>query len=276
MKAYLSFWSPGYHQQDAFNHNLYKLSAFYAKKYFKNVHLITDNNGKKYLEDIKFDTIDTSLESLPKDIGLLWSLGKIEAYRLIALKQEPFIHIDNDIFLIKDITPYIKDKPIFAQHKEDVEISGYDMQQFEVKLPVKGLLAKHKIKHAANMGIFGGTDMDFILRYSTETINLALNNENISFYKKSSFRKNWEPTVMHEQYYMSLMADYEKKEVTYLLQDLYNLDPEAIDKGFVHLWGAKKLKKQELFNKIYTILYYLELNPKGKAPWQNGELIDIN
>jgi hypothetical protein len=63
----------------------FALSLHYSKKWFKEVHLITDLKGKKLVEKwgLEFDHINTDLENIMDGIYQNhWSLGKIYACKI--------------------------------------------------------------------------------------------------------------------------------------------------------------------------------------------------
>jgi hypothetical protein len=75
---------------------------------------------------------------------------------------------------------------------------------------------------------------------------------------------------------MTLMADYENKKITYLYNSELEFESESEKNGYIHIWGAKNGDKKLIAKKVYKILYYLGLSPRGNPIWKNGELIDIN
>ena len=249
---------------------MYKLSAYYLKKNYGPVTLITDDKGAKFLEGIEFGEVRKDLNALPKEAGFVWGLGKIKAYGIAAEIGEPFIHADHDVFVAKPIPKSIAEMAVFAQHKETDIDSLYDLPKFHLGLVNKGLLGEHRIRDAANMGIFGGTDLEFIARYSRESCELVIDSANLKFIYKTPFKYSWQPSVVFEQYYMTLMADYEGKEVGYLFKGWEALETDAMELGYTHLWGVKHGQRQIWSDKVYTILYYLGLNPRGTAPWVKG------
>lgn len=266
MKPYQTCWSPGYHKQGDFNHNLYKLSAYYLRKRYGEVHLISDNQGARFLEDIGFDSIDTSLESLPKVGSVIWSLGKVKAYELIAEKGEPFLHADNDVFLLKKLPDKIEKAGIFAQHIEKNIDTFYKLEHFHKNLPIKGVLGKEPmIKDAANMGIFGGRDLDFVGRYAREAYCLATEPANLNFLAKTERGYSWQSATLWEQYYVTLMAKHEDKEIVCLFETEEERDTKFEEYGYTHMLGSKNEAGWE--EKVYTILYYLDLKPRGESPW---------
>jgi hypothetical protein len=268
VKAYITCWSAGYHTQDAFNYNLYQLSAYYLKKNHGGANLITDTRGAGYLEGIEFNSVDTSLDSLPTEMGsVIWSLGKIAAYGVIAEKGEPFIHVDNDVFLMKPLPDELLKSRAFAQHKETQVTGPWELDRYHRELPTKGELAFYQTHDAANMGLFGGTDLDFVNRYSRDACALALDRQNLEYIRRTQNRHSWSVATLYEQYYVTIKAMAEGFELDYLFKTEDELETKAVELGYTHLLGAKTPKRQELHDKIYTILYYLGLKPRGKAPW---------
>lgn len=81
----------------------FALSLHYSKKWFKEVHLVTDIKGKELVEKygLEFTDINIDLENELKDIdNSYWSLGKIYACKI---QDKPFVHIDNDVILFKEL-----------------------------------------------------------------------------------------------------------------------------------------------------------------------------
>jgi hypothetical protein len=150
MKPYLSCWSYGYHgKDDDFIKDLYKLSAHLLLVNYGEVHLVTDKEGKERLKNIPFTSINTSLEILPKNLKVLWSLGKVLAYKIISEKGEPFFHIDNDVFLFKKLPEEILNKEVITQHKEEDAHYFYEVNSFTENIPNKFYLEKEKISYYA-------------------------------------------------------------------------------------------------------------------------------
>ena len=81
----------------------FTLSLHYSKKWFKEVHLVTDLKGKALVEKwgLEFDHINTDLETVMDGVYWNhWSLGKIYACKI---QDVPFVHIDNDVILFKPL-----------------------------------------------------------------------------------------------------------------------------------------------------------------------------
>jgi hypothetical protein len=259
MKPYLSCWSYGYHgKDDDFVKDLYKLSAHLLLVNYGEVHLITDKEGKERLKNIPFTSVNTSLEILPKNLKVLWSLGKVLAYKIISEKGEPFFHIDNDVFLFKKLPEEIFNKEVITQHKEEDAHYFYEVNSFTENIPNKFYLEKEKVSYAHNMSIFGGTNIEFINFYANEALKLALDKQNINFFQKTNFNKSFTPPCIVEQYYMSLLANKKNVKVSTIFEDLR--DREISQKlGFTHLWSGKFFETEKLHLDIKNIIYHLNI-----------------
>ena len=88
-----------HHHQDKFFYQMTLLSILAAKKSFGNIHLYTNEEGKKHFEKFNFpyDSISTELEGIDVERGG-FAIGKIKTY---TLQEEPYIHIDHDTFLFE-------------------------------------------------------------------------------------------------------------------------------------------------------------------------------
>lgn len=262
MKFYMSCWNYGYHvEEDPFMFDLYHLSAFLIKEHYGEVHLITDYKGEKKFKNLNvFSSIDTRLEEVPKNLGVIWSLGKIYAYKLITEKKEPFIHLDGDVLLFKPLPEDIFSKDVITQHCENYAYKSYHVKDFTESIPNPFYLKKKKIKYAANMGVFGGNNLDFINLYSNEVLKLATDNENQKFFMETNFDPCFGPPCILEQYSMSLLAKIHSVNVDYLFPTEWENDPIAEELGFCHIWGAKYHKRKELQEKIKLLKYRYELS----------------
>ena len=104
--------------------NCFRLSLHHSKKWFKEVHLVTDLKGKELVEkhNLEFDHINTDLETVMAGIyENHWSLGKIYACKI---QDVPFIHIDIDVILFKNLPDtFLKSEAAFQNiEDEDSEI----------------------------------------------------------------------------------------------------------------------------------------------------------
>jgi hypothetical protein len=157
------------------------LSVETARKHFARTKLVTDAAGMAMLVDgvgIAFDDVRLDLSEI-EEFDPVWRiLGKIQAYRT---QDEPFVHIDNDVFLWKGLPERVVRADVLAQNPEHFTDASdyYRLAQLEVIrhypygwLPkeiewCRSLYGVHQ--RSLNTGIYGGHRVDFI-RYCAELL----------------------------------------------------------------------------------------------------------
>ncbi|EMD25782.1 hypothetical protein C791_4019 [Amycolatopsis azurea DSM 43854] len=124
-RAVWSFWSTPYRRRhgrhwpsDFFHALSWILSFRLASRLFPTTALVTDDRGHELLVDrleLPFDDVSLSLNRLTGQAPSWWALGKLHAYRE---QREPFLHIDNDVFLWPGFPAEGLDGEIVAQNPE--------------------------------------------------------------------------------------------------------------------------------------------------------------
>lgn len=245
--AYFSYWSAGYRKMPDYNYLLMqKISLAFAKKSFNKVHLITDSRSLPYLENMGWDSISTDLDSIDPSLGGIWSLGKIYAYKIAAERGSPFIHIDYDVILWNGMPYKIAGAEVFAQSREEDAYNSYEIKKFLEHCPDPSYISYGR-NIAVNMGIFGGTDMDFIKFYATEAIKLAENKTNYNFWTSfENFAWTWNMATIVEQYFLITIATLKSKKITCLFDSRenngYPSNDMAFNIGYTHFMGDKDHK----------------------------------
>src|SRR6056297_2981465 len=151
-------------------------SCLLLRRHYDEVELYTDQIGKKVLIDILglpytkvHVTIDEPAEIHPK----LFSLAKIHTY---SLQEEPFIHIDGDVYLWERFPKSLLNAELISSNLErnlffNQEILEEVEQYFDyIPNHLKGV-HRHMNVFASNAGIIGGSNIDFIKRYCKEAFN---------------------------------------------------------------------------------------------------------
>jgi hypothetical protein len=162
------------------------LSLLQLKKHFKQVHLITDDWGKRLLIDIlqlPYETCSTQLNELESVPSKFWCVGKLYTFSNI---KEPFMHFDGDLILGDYFNNCIIYQPLIAEFKyidtDNSYISAMDelINNLSIftNLPIsfKNDLSNLTIYEDYNMGIFGGNNYCFINDYAHNSINLIQKN----------------------------------------------------------------------------------------------------
>jgi len=155
------------------------LSVETARVHFEGTRLVTDPIGAEMLVDgagLKFDDVRLDLSEIDECDPDWWNLGKVQAYRV---QDEPFVHMDNDVFLWRGLPERLLKADVLAQCPEHfTEWSDYyQLGELEAVrrcpygwLPkevewCRSLYGTHQV--SLNTGIYGGHRIDFI-RYCAE------------------------------------------------------------------------------------------------------------
>lgn len=241
MKAYLSYTSNGYQKKpNQTIIDLHKVCFFHLKKHFSEIYFITDSESKSFFQNIPWTNISTELDSMPLDYPEVWSLSKILVYEMIAKKGDPFIHVDNDVILWKNLPERILKSDVFVQSPEVVEKHKYEINKFIKNCPDKSIFKFINYPDISyNMGVFGGNDLKFILDYSTAAKNFVLSEENAFFWKNfDGYKEYWCKAVLAEQYFLSGFSLYKNKKIDSIFPE-WPSEEMCVNTGYTHLMQVK-------------------------------------
>ena len=91
------------------------LSCLLAKTYYGRVEFVTDELGYDLSSILKLPFTKTDVLSFKHVDDKFWAYGKLKAYEL---QEEPFLHIDNDVFLFRRFPKIIHQAPVVAEMLE--------------------------------------------------------------------------------------------------------------------------------------------------------------
>jgi hypothetical protein len=269
MRAVWSLWSKpfaaatswGWHRPE---HHLlaWGLSLRLARRHYPETTLVTDSAGKALLVDalgLSFASVSTELDRLRDADPNLWALGKLVAY---SIQDEPFVHLDTDVFLWRALPTRLTSAPVLAQHRErwfERDPGGGDPQLIEdafahagLKLPVEWEWARSrwgKTVFEANCGIAGGHDVDFIRHYARLALELATSPRHAGAWASLPAKQPLNPTI--EQFTLSACLDFHRSHPDSPFKGVHArylfpspqaaFDPRyAARLGFTHLLGDTK------------------------------------
>jgi len=264
MKAYMSYWSGGYKKiPDQHIINMHKVCSYFLKQNFIEVNFLTDSESLPYFKDIKFDNISLELDNVPKEYNETWSISKLYAYKIIAKKGDPFIHVDYDVILWKGIEEKFKKADLFAQHIEANSYNHYQVKKIKNNCPNLYIMGALNVKDAINVGVIGGNDVEFLYDYSKSALDIILDPMNKNFWLNyKEFLKPWMKAAIIEQYYLAVYLKYCNKNIKTIFKNGWPSNKEAYEKQYTHLMQAKSedfvknkiqliVDKLELFNSLY-------------------------
>lgn len=222
MRIIQTYWSQNQAQLDLYNRGgwlsnkaylwCWCLSCLNAKKLYGNIELYTDQAGYELLINklnlpydkvhIVFDNED--FEQLPIS---LWSLSKIYTY---SLQNEPYVHIDGDFILWNKID---FNKDVIFQNLE-VDIALYS--------DIYNIIKRNKnyfkpsyfldciyddLGCAANLGLVGGRNANFIKKYAKQVQSFIKDNIDII---NNLFPLKKDFNCFIEQYYFMYLVNKEQ------------------------------------------------------------------
>lgn len=237
MKIIQSFWSGNQKKIDAgygWSKSQYHwmgwiLSVNQLVKYYDRVELYTDDFGYEILIgklQLPYTKVHVVLNGLNEYPAELWALAKIKVY---SLQEEPFIHVDGDVFVWSEFSNNLKTAALIAQNKE-ITTNYYHFMwnsivPFLSYIPV-GIedFGKNASNFSANMGIAGGTDISFYKRYAKKAFEFVEKNKRI-WTDINLFNFN----IFFEQVLFYKMAEIDSLPIAYLFSEIWE---DNLYKGF--------------------------------------------
>ncbi|WP_343587130.1 DUF6734 family protein [Flavobacterium sp.] len=228
MKIIQSFWSGnkkmnekyGWYNSE-FHWMGWILSVNQLIKYYDKVELYTDNYGYEILINqlkLPYTKVHVVLNELDIFPSELWALAKIKVY---AMQEEPFIHVDGDVFIWEPFPNNFKKASLIAQNIETATDYYFDtwnsITPFLLHMPDE--MSDFDINMAnlsANMGITGGSNLEFFTEYASKAFEFVEKNKLI-WNKINLFNFN----VFFEQVLFFKMAKNNSISVEYLFSEIW-------------------------------------------------------
>lgn len=276
MKIIQSFWAGNIEKatKDSYGwlHPKYNwmswiLSANQLNKFY-DVELYTDKLGYEILIQklqLPYSKVHVVLDDLNTYHPDLWALAKIKAY---SLQQEPFLHVDGDVFIWDQFPEEFSNAELIAQNLEitteyyenmweeispNLEFTPSEMQDY----------ANGSSKLACNMGIVGGSNINFFKEYTHTSFEFVDRNKNIwDNINCVNFNIFFEQVLFHEftrQNKNSLSFQFQEVFRDNEYHGLADFNAVPFQKNYLHLIGFYKrnpLTCNQLEN--YVLKYYPE------------------
>ena len=277
LKDAMGWLAPEYHLMG------WALSCLQLKKYYKEVHLYTNDHCAEIIINklgLPYDYVHTIHNNFSLPHPDLWALSKIYTY---SLQRSSFLHIDGDVFIFQALPKDLLKQPLIAQN-EEVASKYYTSTQKNVQnhftfIPdvVQKDFETKEFIHAANAGIIGGNDYDFFkefVRLAFKYVNRNISN--LSLINASKFN------VFFEQHLFYCYAKSQDINIAYLLDELFqdnkfvglgNFWEVPFERTFLHLLGEFK-QNASTCNQLATKLraYYPEYYYKIIALFKKNQI----
>lgn len=249
---------------------LLALSIAVARSQFRDSVLVTDRRGRNLLVDQLGLGFDTVLVDLDDELAGLsphwWAAGKLAAYRRMAERGRPFIHIDNDLFWW-NVPPGIENKAVIGQNFEYTdqhsapESNAYDLGRFtafasrhRIDLPPAWTWAEQAFgahRRAINCGVFGGSDSAFIKDYATQALDLITRTPFRTFYDETTPRRG--DACVIEQWFLDALACFHGIDV-FVVYDSLEAAHDVTVTDMTHLLGPNSKTAPENARAVDAIL----------------------
>ena len=232
MKMVYTLWTrPGPFNRDTAIR--WALSTHLVKKHGYRCELVTDSHGKNIMENlgIGFDKVNTDLNDFISVDPVYWAAGKLISY---SIQDEPFCHIDDDVFLFNSLPETFLNSCLFAQSPER---SKDMLKRYQFCLDAHDKVDSEKVVlpfenwDCYNAGLIGGSDLKFIHDYAHRSLDWMRE----MTAKNKAVRVGM---VLAEQTLFAKMAKEQNKKITCLL-DRHDNDELTAELGYTHLVNAK-------------------------------------
>lgn len=261
------------------------------RKYYNNIYLITDTEGKELFKDVNFTEIFNILDIVPKKYEDVWSLGKMYAIRHIASLKKQFCHSDMDFFIKKPFKENIMNAEVFAQSYEyNPYLWGlyYRIQLFNdlcknkylatdafkqlnstSVIPERSIVSKKDSFVFSPIplccGVLGGKNYDFFYEYSNTSIKMVEDPENEPYWLNTEIsKKNWgTKAIVAEQFYLACCLKHYQIKPELMFQKDYLVDYcpiEFKDEDFDHWINEKKMHALHYLSNKESLEKYLKFH----------------
>lgn len=257
-KVIYSHWSKpakdnfvGFRSKQAFS-NCAQLSLYHSKKWFKNVELVTDEQGYNFLIkelQLPFTNVVVELNKLDHIHSQHWSLGKIYSCKI---QKEPFMHQDFDVVWFKKPKQKLFSADAAFQSKEiDEGFHSYYrplMNHAKLNNFTLNKYCNLDTVRAYNCGIIAFNDLSILDKWWELALDYAeKNNEDIGI----QF-----PPILFEQFLIYYICEHYKLKVETIAENWIDAKISN-DWGYMHLIASSK-RDAITENRVYKTLIRLQ------------------
>lgn len=158
------------------------LSILRLKEQFQDIHLVTDDFGKKLMIDVfdfPYSSFSTELNNIEHIPSKFWCAGKLYVF---STQKVPFVHFDGDVILGDLFDKNILSERIVAEYHYEDKPKMYDKVLGHIKSDNSSVIITESIKKILNddsfvyndfnLGIIGGNYYPFINQYAQQSLKL--------------------------------------------------------------------------------------------------------
>ena len=232
------------------------LSCLTFKEVYKDVALVTDTFGYDLLINklqLPYTNVEVVLDELNHYPKEFWAIGKLKAYEI---QQEPFIHVDGDVYVWNRFGETIEKAALVSQQR-DVDFGHYSHAMKEAldqnyAFPEMMLeeFQNEQTMVSSNAGIIGGNDLEFIQEYCKTSFDIIERNQTKPKIHGTSY------ALLYEQYLFHCLAQKKGITIEYYLENKADKSEESHtffnkytqQKKFVHLLSMRKKEMEYCYD----------------------------
>ena len=224
------------------------LSCLLLRRYYDEVELITDTDGKYLLIDVlklPYTSVSTDLDKFCNYPSSLWAIPKLYAY---SIQDTPFLHVDGDVFIWEAFKPIVTQTAIVVQSPEIEHAAAYK-EALAYLCNIIGYIPNFFDScsvndfRSVNAGVLGGTNFGFLSTYGKTALGII--NANLSSLKSDC--KNGAVNLVLEQLLLYNMCENNKIDISYIIpvlssdyKEVLNFHRIPVLETFIHLIGCAK------------------------------------
>ncbi len=252
-KVVLSYFNPDENFGNRCGYNKFSdflfttaLSTLCASRHFKEVQCVSSDWGVNLFKELQFPytSYSNKLNELKEVSRFFWAYGKLLAY---SIQDQPFVHIDNDVFIIDPLAPKVLSARLCFQSHEPFALPGYHYYEMLRKCwnmaPVrpKQIVDNEVTDFAYNCGICGGHDLDHFKEWLECSKHYIFAPENQPVFFKKFPELLIHQNLFHEQYFNASLIKQKglRAKVAVINKDAMKAGDNAKRK-YTHLWGTTK------------------------------------
>lgn len=203
-----------------------------------NVVFYADKQSVQKIKPIKhlFDEVVVNLDEINWVQDYNWAFNKLFIYKQ---QTQPFVHIDNDVFLHQGLPKqFIDTCDFYFQGRELLSIHKYYGETLNLtKECIDKQMLPYMPDYAINTGVAGFNDLSIIEKYYDNAERFVKNNQRIG-YKEPMIK--YHLCILFEQLFITPLV--ESKRVNYILTD--NFQETGIP--YTHLISSSKREKSNI------------------------------
>jgi hypothetical protein len=279
-RAIYSLWTKpmddgyvGFNSEEALM-ECFALSLHFSKKWFKEVHLVTDKKGKELIDayGLEFTNVSIELEDALADIDKKnWALGKIYACKV---QDKPFIHIDNDVILFKPLPDTFLSRDAAFQNNElhtwhrfyggmiDFDRDNYKTPPVWYKFPT------NEEGDSFNCGVIAFNRIELVQEWWDEALKYANYIDGIGGYSEGTINIS---SLIFEQHFVSSLCNHYGVSVGFLTDyyehwehNTHHINDTLAERlGYTHLISQTKREKH-VEDKVKNAVKALGIELKNK------------